>query len=47
MNNKTALAIGMIILAFFAIDHLYLEWNAPLVIGQKLAELIEKMAIWR
>lgn len=47
MDNKTALVLAIVILAVFAADHFYFEWGLLVFLGQKLAGLINWLAIWR
>ena len=47
MDNKTALFLAFLILAFLLVDYLFLNWGVPLFIGLKFAALIDWMAFWR
>ena len=47
MDNRTAFWLAVAILALFAADYFYLDWNLPQHIGQLLGRLIEWMAVWR
>ncbi len=47
MDNKTAIFVAAVIIGFLALDYFYVKWNAPVFIEQKLALLIEYMAVWR
>ncbi len=47
MNNKAAFALAILIIGAFAADKYYFEWDLPLLLGKKLAELTEYLAIWR
>jgi len=47
MTNTIALWLAALILGFLALDHFYLDWNAPVFLGRKLLDLIEWMAFWR
>jgi hypothetical protein len=47
MDNKTALFLAFLILAFLLVDYLFLNWGVPLFIGLKLSALIDWMAFWR
>jgi len=47
MNTRWALGIILLILGIFALDHFYLEWNLPVVLGTQIVRVLEAMAIWR
>ncbi|MBY0136686.1 hypothetical protein [Paracoccus yeei] len=47
MTNPIAIVLGLLILAALAADALFLHWNLPVVIGKRLAELIEYLSFWR
>jgi hypothetical protein len=47
MNTRWALGIILLILGIFALDHFYLEWNLPVVLGTLLVRILDWMAFWR
>ncbi len=47
MTNRIALVLGLMILALFIADAIFLHWNLPVVMGKKIAELIEYLSFWR
>jgi len=47
MDNKTALFLAAVIAGVFLVDQFYLGWDLHMIIAHRLAELIEKMAVWR
>jgi len=47
MDNKTAFWLALCIILFFAVDHFYLEWGVPLLLGKLVASLSEWLAFWR
>ena len=47
MTNTIAIFLGLIILAFFAVDYTQYEWDMTAFLLRKLLDLIEYIAIWR
>lgn len=47
MTNYVAFWIMAIILAVFAADYLYFEWNLPLILGNATSYTIHWLAFWR
>jgi len=47
MNTRWALGLALLILGIFALDHFYLEWNLPVILGTLLVRVLDWMAIWR
>ena len=47
MTNTIAIALGALILLIFIVDALAFGGGLPVVIGLKLANLIEYLAFWR
>ncbi|MDX8348709.1 hypothetical protein SLH49_12030 [Cognatiyoonia sp. IB215446] len=47
MTNTTAILLGLIILAFFAVDYTQFESDMTTFLTRKLLDLIEYIAIWR
>ena len=47
MTNHIALALGLFIIGFFALDHFVLHMGAGLLIARKFMELIGWVAFWR
>ena len=47
MDNRSAIWIGLTILAILALDYLWLNWGIPLWSMQKLAEISDYVAFWR
>ena len=46
MTNRIALGLGLVILAFLALDFaLGLEWH--IFLGKKFLELVRNLAFWR
>ena len=47
MTNRLAIILFLMVIAFFALDHFVLHWNAPLFLARKIADLTSWMAFWR
>ncbi|MEL6839708.1 MAG: hypothetical protein AAFP85_10470 [Pseudomonadota bacterium] len=47
MTNTTAIFLGLIIVAFFAVDYTQYNWDMTTFLLRKLLDLIEYLAIWR
>jgi hypothetical protein len=47
MTNKIAIALGLFILAIFALDYYVIGADIHIFLGRKLGDLIEYMAFWR
>jgi hypothetical protein len=47
MTNRIAIAIVLMIAAFFLIDALFLRLGAGLFLARQFAGLIEYLAFWR
>ncbi|MEL6682765.1 MAG: hypothetical protein AAFQ09_08975 [Pseudomonadota bacterium] len=47
MTNKIAIFLGLLILAFLAVDYSQYDWAMTLFLLRKLLDLIEYLAIWR
>jgi hypothetical protein len=47
MTNKLAIFLGGMILLILAVDHFYLGWGLPVILGVKLVDFIEYLAFWR
>ncbi|WP_170295070.1 hypothetical protein [Paracoccus aestuariivivens] len=47
MTNVIAICLGLLILALFAADALFLHWDLPVFLGKQFAELIEYLSFWR
>ncbi len=47
MNNQSALGTALLIIGFFALDHFYLEWQAPQFLLVQLIRIIDWLAFWR
>jgi hypothetical protein len=47
MDNKTALVVAALIFGFFALDFMYLGWDAHIILTQKFLILIDNLAFWR
>lgn len=47
MTNQIAIALGLLIVATFAIDWLWFDANLPVLLGKQLADLIDYVSFWR
>jgi len=47
MTNKIAIALALLILGLFALDHYVFQADIHIFLGRKLGELIEYLAFWR
>lgn len=47
MTNQIALAILILIVGVFVVDHYWLNMNLPVLTGKALDEFIEYLAFWR
>lgn len=47
MTNPIALCLGLLILATFVIDAVFLQGNLPVFLGKQFASLIEYLSFWR
>ena len=47
MTNRIAIAIILMIAAFFLIDALFLHLGAALFLARQFANLVEYLAFWR
>ena len=47
MTNQIALALAILVIAFFGADYLILDGAMSLFLGKKLLELTEWLAFWR
>ncbi|MDT1061585.1 hypothetical protein RM190_06915 [Paracoccus sp. CPCC 101403] len=47
MTNAIALGLGLVILAVFLGDAIFLQGNLPLFLGKEFAALIEYLSFWR
>lgn len=47
MTNGIAIAILALILALFVADHLWLQWQLPLLAARGADGLIEYLSFWR
>ncbi len=47
MTNRLAIGLGLVILALFAADQLWLHWDLPVFLGRRLMAAIEYLAFWR
>ncbi len=47
MTNALALWLIALIVAFFALDYLVLQWDTPLFLARKFYDLLQWVAFWR
>jgi len=47
MDNRTALALALLIVGFLVADRLYLGWEVPQFAAAQMVRLIDWMAFWR
>lgn len=47
MTNAIALVLGLLILAIFAADALFMGGKLPLFLGKEFAALVEFLSFWR
>ena len=47
MNTRWAFGLALLIIGILALDHFYLEWNLPVILGTQLVRVLDWMAIWR
>ncbi|MCB2095739.1 MAG: hypothetical protein H6901_00430 [Rhodobacteraceae bacterium] len=47
MTNRIAIALVLIIAAFFVADHFWLHLDAGAFLARKLLDLIDWVAFWR
>ncbi|MGR3453143.1 hypothetical protein [Pseudooceanicola sp.] len=47
MTNQIAIAIGLLVAAFLAVDALVFGWANSLFLAKKFADMIEWLAFWR
>lgn len=47
MTNRIALVLGLLIVALFVLDALFLGGGLPVFLGKQIASLIEYLSFWR
>ncbi|MEZ5731324.1 MAG: hypothetical protein R3D97_03250 [Paracoccaceae bacterium] len=47
MTNRIAIALAILIAAFFVADHYWLHLDAALFLARRLLDFIEYLAFWR
>ncbi len=47
MTNRIAIALVLMVAAFFLADHFFLHLGAALFLARQFAELVEYLAFWR
>lgn len=47
MTNKIAIALGLIVVAVFAVDAYAFEGALPVFLGKELFDLLDWIAFWR
>ena len=47
MTNTIAIALLVLILGLFVADHLWLEWQLPLMAARMVDGLVEYLIFWR
>ncbi|WP_170293918.1 hypothetical protein [Paracoccus limosus] len=47
MTNRIAVFLCLAILALFLADAFFLHWDLPVVLGKRMASLIEYLSFWR
>ncbi len=47
VTNQLALWIGASLVAFFAADQIWLDWNTHITFGKYLISWIDYLAFWR
>jgi len=47
MTNAIAIGLGLVILAVFLVDALFLHMNMPLFLAKQFAVLVEYVSFWR
>ena len=47
MTNTIAFCLALLIIGFFTLDHVVLEWGVPTFLMRRLVELIDYLAFWR
>ena len=47
MTNRIAIALFLMIVVFFIVDHFWLHLDAPFFIARKFTDLVEYLAFWR
>ncbi|KGJ04097.1 hypothetical protein SAMN04487972_11482 [Paracoccus halophilus] len=47
MTNQIAVILGLMILALFLADALFLGWGLPVLAGKALVSSIEYLSFWR
>lgn len=47
MTNSIALALAILLIGFFALDYFVLDWDLPVFLARRLAQLSDWIAFWR
>lgn len=47
MTNQIAIALLVLIVAVFALDHFWLHMNLPLFVARQTDQFIEYLSFWR
>ncbi|WP_457646943.1 hypothetical protein [Profundibacter sp.] len=47
MTNTLAVIFAVLIIGIFTADYFYFHWDLWLIIGRRLAQMIEYIAFWR
>jgi len=47
MTNTIAIWLAVLIVAVFAADFLYFDWDLHIVLGRQFLRLLEVVAFWR
>ena len=47
MTNRISIVLVLLIIAIFAIDAIFLGGTLPVLLGKRVAELIEYLSFWR
>ena len=47
MTNRLALILTLLIVGLLVLDHQWLHWNLPLVVGRQFVRFVEYVSFWR
>lgn len=47
MNNKTALALALTLIAIYLADRFVFDWGLQMLLGKKYLLFVEYIAFWR
>lgn len=46
MTNQIAIALVFVIIAVFAVDYVWFDFDLPILIGKKFTELVSYLIFW-